>query len=201
MIARLRGELLEIEGGRIVVDAGGVGYEVLVPDTLLARLPERGTAVDLVVRQVFREDSISLYGFAEPFERRLFDLLTEVKGCGPKTSLAVLGELGADGAATAIATQDARSLCRATGVGPRLAERIILELKEKIQQEALGRKVSLTPSTKAVVQAAAEADELIDALIALGYRRLEAEQAADQAREQAPTVEEQLKIALRSLRK
>jgi Holliday junction DNA helicase RuvA len=201
VIARLRGELLEIEAGRLVVDAGGVGYEVLVPETLVGRLPELGSAVDLVIRQVFREDGVTLYGFAEPFERRLFDLLTEVKGCGPKTGLAVLGELGADGAATAIATQDAKSLCRASGVGPRLAERIILELKDKVQQEALGRKIGLSQAARAVVQTASQADELVDALLALGYKRIEAEQAADLAREQAPTVEEQLKIALRSLRK
>lgn len=201
MIARLRGELLEVEEGRIVVDVGGVGYEVLVPASLLPRLPDLGAPVNVLIRQVFREDGVTLYGFAEPFERRLFDLLTEVKGCGPKTSLAVLGELGAEATATALATQDAKSLCRASGVGPRLAERMILELREKVQQEALGRKLGLAPAARAAVQAATEIDELVDALVALGYRRPEAEHAADIARAETPVFEDQLRVALRSLRK
>lgn len=200
MIARLRGELLEAGDGRIVVDAGGVGYEVLVPQSVLVEMPPVGEWVDIRVRQVFREDGVSLYGFLDPFDRRLFDLLTEVKGCGPKTGLAVLGDIGAEVAATAIANQDAKSLTRASGVGPRLAERIILELKDKIQQETFARKVARATG-QAVVRTTQPPDELVDALMALGYRRPEAEQAADTAREQADSVEEQLRIALRGLRK
>ena len=200
MIARLRGELLEAGDGRIVVDAGGVGYEVLVPQSVLVEMPPVGEWVDIRVRQVFREDGVSLYGFLDPFDRRLFDLLTEVKGCGPKTGLAVLGDVGAEVAATAISSQDAKTLTRATGVGPRLAERIILELKDKIHQENFARKVARA-SGQAVVRATAPPDELVDALMALGYRRPEAEQAAEIAREQADTVEEQIPIALRGLRK
>ncbi len=195
MIARLRGELLEVGDGVVVVEAGGVGYEVMVPDSVLLALPPVGERVDLTIRQVFREDGVALYGFAEPFERRLFDLLLEVKGCGPKIGLALLGQLGADAVAGAIQAQDTRALCRATGVGPRLAERIALELRDKIQEEALARKAR-TASRRPT---AAPDDELVDALLSLGYRRAEAEAAAEQARAQAEGVEEQLRIALRSL--
>lgn len=198
MIARIRGELLEAGDGRVIVDAGGVGYEVLVPESVLATLPPIGERVDLQRRQIFREDSVSLYGFESAFQRRLFDLLNGVKGCGPKTSLGVIGSLGEETTAAAIAGQDTRTLTRASGVGPRLAERIIVELRDLVQQELTterisGRPVGARPSVGPV------ADELVDALLALGYRRNEAESAAVEAREQGATVEEQLKIALRSL--
>jgi len=198
MIGRLRGELVEIEGNMAVVDAGGVGYEVTLPDSLLPKLGVPGDRVDLITRQIFREDGVSLYGFLESFQRRLFDLLLSVKGCGPKVGLALIGQLGEDTVASAILSQDARVLARATGVGARLAERIILELKDKMQEETLHRKLfAATAPKKAPVQT----DELVDALIALGYRRTEAEGAAAAGREGAEGVADQLKIALNHLRK
>lgn len=200
MIARLRGELLEAGGGRVVVDCGGVGYEALVADAVILQLPPIGEPVDLHVRHVVREDSVTLYGFLDAYERRIFDLLTEVKGCGPKTSLAILSDLGAESASRAIAIQDGKLLCRATGVGPRLAERILLELKDKIREEELmSRAVSV--GGRAAVHRYETKDELVDALLALGYRRQEAESAAASARDSADTIEEQLKEALRSLKR
>src|SRR5437016_3561409 len=135
MIGRLCGVLLEASGGMVLVDCGGVGYEVLVPESVMLQMPCVGERVELRIRQVFREDDVSLYGFLEPFQRRLFDLLLTVKGCGPKIGLSLIGQLGEDAVCGAILTQDARALSRATGVGARLAERIILELKEKMAQE------------------------------------------------------------------
>jgi Holliday junction DNA helicase RuvA len=196
MIGRLRGELLEIENGMAVVDAGGVGYEVLVPDAVLIQLPLPGERVDLLIRQIFREDGVSLYGFLVPFQRRLFDLLLSVKGCGPKVGLALIGQVGEDSVASAILAQDARTLTRATGVGARLAERIILELKDKIQEESFLRKVTPTPPAP---KKAVPADELVEALLALGYRRNEAETAASTARDQADDVQDQIRVALRLL--
>ncbi|MFN3683066.1 MAG: Holliday junction branch migration protein RuvA [Fimbriimonadaceae bacterium] len=195
MIARLRGELLEVGDGVVVVEACGVGYEVMVPESVLLSLPPVGERVDLRIRQVFREDGVTLYGFADAFQRRLFDLLLEVKGCGPKIGLALIGQLGEDAVAGAIQAQDTRALCRATGVGPRLAERIALELRDKIQEEALARRAQASARRAP----AAPDDELVDALLSLGYRRAEAEAAAEAARSQADGVEEQLRIALRSL--
>jgi Holliday junction DNA helicase RuvA len=198
MIGRLRGELLEIEGAMVVVDAGGVGYEVLVPDAVIIQMPQIGERVDLLIRQIFREDGVSLYGFLKPFQRRLFDLLLSVKGCGPKVGLALIGQVGEDSVASAILAQDSKVLVRATGVGARLGERIILELKDKIQEETFLRKIeSATPVRKP----AAPTDELVDALLTLGYRRNEAEGAASEAREQANDVQDQIKIALRLLQR
>ena len=182
----------------VVIDAGGVGYEVQLPDAVVVQLPKIGERVDLLIRQIFREDGVSLYGFLLPFQRRLFDLLLSVKGCGPKVGLALIGQVGEDAVASAILAQDAKTLTRATGVGARLGERIILELKDKIQEETFMRKVA---ATTPVVRRALPSDELVDALLSLGYRRNEAESAASEAREQASDVQEQIRVALRLLQR
>src|SRR6185312_7734752 len=164
MVGRLRGELIELEGALAVIDVGGVGYEVLLPESVALHL-STGSEVSLQIRQIFREDGVTLYGFVGPFQRRLFDLLLGVKGCGPKGSLALIGQVGEDAVAAAILAQDVRVLSRATGIGARLAERIILELKAKIQEQALLRKIdSATSKPKPKL-----ADELVEALLALGY--------------------------------
>jgi Holliday junction DNA helicase RuvA len=199
MIGRLRGLVIETEGNLVLLECSGVGYEVLVPDSVLVQLPLGGTEAILLTRQIFREDGVTLYGFLEPFQRKLFDLLMTVKGCGPKVALSLLGTLGEDAVAGAIQAQDARALARASGVGPRLAERIILELREKIGEEQFSRRV--LAGTAAIRTKAAPSDELVDALLALGYRRTEAETAAGEARENVDGVEEQLRHALRLLKK
>lgn len=200
MIGRLRGELLEIEGSTVLVDCSGVGYEVSVPDTVRAQLPDPGQPVELLTRQIFREDGTSLYGFLQPFQRRLFDLLLTVQGCGPKVALALLGQVGEETVAGAVLAQDAKILTRATGVGAKLAERIILELKAKMHEQALARRLesALAPKKK---QPAPPTDELVDALLALGYRRSEAESAAAEAREDAVGVQDQLRKALKLLQR
>ena len=194
MISRLRGEILENHGTSVVVDCMGVGYEVQVPTTFAFQL-EVGSTVTLWARQIVREDGITLYGFSNSEQRRIFDLLREVKGCGPKTSLAVLSELAEDGALAAILHQDVKSLTRVSGVGLRLAERIIVELKDKVPALDLERKVAAV----SIRQSSPPGDELVEALIGLGYRKADAESAALAARESADDVQEQIRLALRSL--
>lgn len=194
MISRLRGEILENHGTSVVVDCMGVGYEVQVPTTFAFQL-EVGSTVTLWARQIVREDGITLYGFSNSEQRRIFDLLREVKGCGPKTSLAVLSELAEDGALAAILHQDVKSLTRVSGVGLRLAERIIVELKDKVPALDLERKVAAV----SIRQSSPPGDELVEALIGLGYRKADAESAAITAREGADDVQEQIRLALRSL--
>jgi holliday junction DNA helicase RuvA len=109
MIARLRGEVIEVGNGRLVVDCAGVGYEVSVPQSLLFMAP-LGSRPEIFVRQTVREDEWALYGFETAAQRRMFDLLRDVKGCGPKTSLAALSELGDASVAAAITTQKLRAL-------------------------------------------------------------------------------------------
>jgi Holliday junction DNA helicase RuvA len=196
MIGRLRGELVELTGPLAVIDAGGVGYEVLLPDLVALQLPALQTEVVLLIRQIFREDGVSLYGFSEPFQRRMFDLLLGVKGCGPKVALALLGQVGDKAVASAIAGQDARTLIKANGVGIKLAERIILELKDKMLEESIHRKLGAATPAKAK-----PTDELTDTLLSLGYRRQEAEVAAASAKETPGQIQDQLKAALKLLQK
>ena len=194
MIARLTGEVVELDSGRVTIDVHGVGYEVLVPLSLVHTLEPLGQRVTVSVRQVFREDGVTLYGFNSPRQRRLFDLLIDVKGCGPKTALSLIGDVGEDSVAAALASQDTRTLSLANGVGPRLAERLILELRDKIQSEGFAGRAS----DRAVVSTAG--DELVDALMALGYRKQEAEQAAESTTDEG-TLQERLRSALQVLRK
>lgn len=197
MIGRLRGELLEVDSGMLVVDCAGVGYEVLVPESVMVDLPAVGDPINLFTRQVFREDGVTLYGFSDSYERKLFDKLMDVKGCGPKIGLALLGQIGADTVTQAIVNQDARTLAKATGVGARLAERIILELKDKLQGDALMRKSPITG--KSILPPEPSSNDIVEVLVALGYRRQEAEQAAKDAGQLEGSVEEQVKHALRIL--
>lgn len=195
MIARLRGQVLEAGEGRIVVDCGGVGYEVNVPETVLVQCPQTGDSVELFIRQVIREDDQSLYGFLTRDQKRIFDLLREVKGCGARISLALLSSIGDAATAAAISAQDVRTLTKANGVGTKLAERICLELKDKVGLVETGR------AAPVAVRSNKPEDELTEALMALGYRRGEIDEVCDQARKEGATVEEQLMAALKRLQK
>lgn len=201
MIARLRGPVWERAEGRLVVGAGGVGYEVLIPEG--AGFPEVGQDADLHIRHVVREDGHYLYGFTDAASRALFDQLTEVKGCGPRISLSLLATLGGSGIVAAIGGQDAKALARANGVGPRLAERILVELRDKVAVVA--------PAVAAARPGPASPPpgvdpEVVEALMALGYRRLEAEAAVaasvqhDAALAAAPAAD-RVRAALRRLAK
>lgn len=198
MIGRLRGELAEVEGSTVIVDVAGVGYQVTLPEYVAAMLPPLGDEVVFRIRQVVREDSNTLYGFLDAEQLRLFDLLCEVKGCGPRLAMSLIGQLGEETVAQAILGQDARVLVRASGVGLKLAERILLELKDKVREESFLRRAGQIQRAAARTP---ESDTLVDALVALGYRRPDAESVAREVRGQAETVEEQLKLALRQLSK
>ncbi|MCZ7579239.1 MAG: Holliday junction branch migration protein RuvA [Fimbriimonadaceae bacterium] len=198
MIGRLRGELAEVEGSTVIVDVAGVGYQVTLPEYVAAMLPPLGDEVVFRIRQVVREDSNTLYGFLDAEQLRLFDLLCEVKGCGPRLAMSLIGQLGEETVAQAILGQDARVLVRANGVGLKLAERILLELKDKVREDSFLRRAGQVQRAAARTPGS---DTLVDALVALGYRRPDAESVAREVRGQAETVEEQLKLALRQLSK
>lgn len=199
MIARLRGEVLEAESSPIVVDCHGVGYEVHIPHSVLVEHGIVGTPIDLYTCLVIRETDHTLYGFSNPRQRRLFEMLREVKGCGAKISLALISTLSEGGAVEAILTQNAKTLATTPGIGPRLAERIVLELKDKI----LELQIAPIPGRAAVtpVKSTPSDDPLAEALLTLGYRRQEFEDAAAIAREQSADLSEQVRIALRNLQK
>lgn len=190
MISRIRGEVWEAGAQSLVVGCAGVGYEVLV-STSIAIQARPGDHVDLAVRLIVREDDWSLYGFESAQDRHAFDMLRDVKGCGPRTSLALIGHLGAGGVARAVASHDTHTLAGTPGIGPKLAVRICAELRDKAGEIGAGAMAAHSPGR--------EGDEVVSALVALGYRRQEAEAAERESGD--GTVEERVKAALRSLQK
>ncbi len=172
MIGRLRGQVAGDDvGGIVLIDVAGVGYEVTVPAGTLGRA-RHGTAqeVELVVHTHVREDALELFGFASENERRVFRLLINVPNVGPKTALGVLSALPVADLARAVRAGDVPRLTKVPGIGKKTAERLVLELKEKLGQEAL---TGSTPSQPAGDAAA----RLMSALTNMGYRPAEAEKA------------------------
>jgi Holliday junction DNA helicase RuvA len=196
VIARLHGEVADVEPGRLVVDVHGVGYEVWAPESVLADHPI-GTQATLTIRMLVREDDISLYGFANPAQRHLFDLLRGVQGCGAKTSLALIGTLGEALVRDSILAHDNRTLIKAPGVGPKLAEKIVASLRDRMAEVVVsgGSGGSVTRgSTRQQSE-----DELTEALIALGYPRARIEPFLQEARDEASDVQSQIRIVLKRL--
>jgi Holliday junction DNA helicase RuvA len=173
MIAKLTGRIDALEADRCVVDVGGVGYLVHASTRTLAALPPPPAEARLLVETQVREDAILLFGFADPAERDWFRLLTTVQGVGAKVALAILSTLAPRDLAGAIAAGDRAGLTRAPGVGPRLAVRLLTELRERATAMPSGPAFAAVSPPPAV---GAEADAL-SALVNLGYRRPEAQSA------------------------
>ncbi len=173
MIAQLTGRVDALADGTCIIDVGGVGYLVQASSRTLSALPAPPAVAKVLVETHVREDAIVLYGFADSSERDWFRLLTTVQGVGGKVALAILSALSPRDLIGAIAAGDRASLTRAPGVGPRLAVRLLTELKDKT-----GGMPSAAGSVSLPVAAAATpADDALSALINLGYRRPEAQQA------------------------
>ncbi|TVQ38574.1 MAG: Holliday junction branch migration protein RuvA [Geminicoccaceae bacterium] len=177
MIARLKGTVAEIGEDHLVVDVHGVGYLVQASPRLLRALPGEGGAIDLIVETQVREDAITLIGFASAAEKRLFKLLQGIQGVGSRLALAILGVLEPDAFAKAVLAGDKAAITRAPGVGPKLAQRILAELKDRIGQ--LPASPQALPTGPA--PAGSAVDDVLVALAQLGYARSEAYDAARQA--------------------
>jgi Holliday junction DNA helicase RuvA len=169
MIAQLTGRVDALSDGTCVIDVGGVGYLVQASSRTLSALPQSPAMAKLLIETYVREDAIVLYGFADSAERDWFRLLTTVQGVGGKVALAILSAMAPRDLVGAIAAGDKASLTRAQGVGPRLAIRLLTELKDKTGAMPTSTGVSYTP-----IAAATPADDALSALVNLGYRRTEA---------------------------
>jgi Holliday junction DNA helicase RuvA len=182
MIAKLKGLVDTVGEDWAVIDVGGVGYLVSCSGRTLARL-DLGRAVSLSVETWVREDAIQLFGFAEPGERDWFRLLTTVQGVGAKVALAILTVASPDQILRTIAAQDKAPLVRASGVGPRLAARILSELKDKaVAAAAMAPAAASEPGVPAAPVVDGAGEDAVSALVNLGYRRLEAFEAVAAAR-------------------
>lgn len=198
MIAKLKGIIDTIGEDYCIIDVNGVGYLVSASAKTLARL-HKGESAALLIETIVREDSISLFGFADAWEKEWFNTLTKVQGVGAKVCLSILSVLGANQLAQAVSAQDKASFTRAAGVGPKLAARIVTELKDKIVTipivdsiKDVEMNTDITPSDEAESYAASvtmlnaaenpmTVDDAISALINLGYQRLEAYKAVNKA--------------------
>lgn len=199
MIAYLDGILRDVLPTRAVVEVHGVGYEVLIPLSSYDRLPQPGQAVKLLTHLQVREDAHVLFGFASLEERDLFRLLvTRVSGVGPKLALAVLSGMDVVRFKAAVVDSDIASIAKISGLGKKTAERIVLELKDKLGVAAAWEAASAEHAPSAEARAANDA---VLALIALGYKQVDAAKAVRGAaleKKEAGT-EELVRMALKSL--
>jgi Holliday junction DNA helicase RuvA len=199
MIAQLRGRLLQKQPNRLIVDVNGVGYDVHVPLSTFYVLDELGDEVTLRIHTHVREDALLLYGFATSLELQIFERLISVSGIGPKLALAVLSGIEPNELVSAIRTANVARLTGIPGIGKKIAERIGLELKDKM--------ASFLPAEAAASPAADDSEalrtDLLSALMNLGYHRPLAERAINQALKKADgaSFEQSLKHALRELAK
>jgi Holliday junction DNA helicase RuvA len=171
MIAKLRGLVDAIDDGRCIIDVNGVGYLVFASSRTLGALPNPPGIASLLIETQVREDAISLYGFATSAERDWFRLLTTVQGVGAKVALGLLSALSPDQLIAAIASGDRAAVTRAPGVGPKLAVRILSELRDKAGAMPGGATLPIAALPKG------SASDALSALLNLGYRRPEAEAA------------------------
>ena len=197
MIAFLRGRVLDKHPNRIVIDVNGVGYELYVPLSTYYDVGEPGTEIALRVHTHVRDDALQLYGFLTMLEQQLFERLIAVSGIGPKLAVAVLSGIDTDELVTSIQRADIARLTRIPGIGKKTAERIALELKDRLADVV--HPAAADGNVRAQIDQAR--DDLVSALENLGYHRPLAEKAVDavRARDGGAPFEDALKGALREL--
>lgn len=205
MISYIKGPLTAIEEDVIVVEAGGVGMGIHVPLSVLDRLPGIGREVTVYTYFQVREDAMSLYGFLNRQDREMFRQLIGVNGVGPKAALGILSTMTPDDLRMAIVTGDAKAISRAPGIGPKTAQRLILDLKDKVSMEEVLGNLALpsdggaSPALGTIGMGEA-AKEAVQALVALGYSNMEANKAVKQVEvTETMTAEDVLKASLRYL--
>lgn len=205
MIGRIRGILIEKAPGHALVECSGLGYEVDIPYTTFFHLPETGQEVTLHTHFAVREDAQSLYGFASRLDRNLFRLLIKVNGVGPKLAVGILSGLDAQQFIRCVEARDVSALVKLPGVGKKTAERLLIEMADRIGQLE-GQFTPTVPGSAApggsttAPQASHDArDEAEAALIALGYKPQEAAKAISKVAEPDMTSEALIRLALRNM--
>ena len=204
MIGRVRGVLLEKQPPLLLVEAGGLGYEIEAPMSVFYRLPEVGEEVTLYTHFVVREDAQLLYGFSDSRERALFRALIKVNGVGPKLGLTILSGIEAGDFVRCVHDGDSASLVRLPGIGKKTAERLIVEMKDRLADWQTDLPVSDglagTPLGQAVAQKAADIEqEAVSALVALGYKPQDASKMVSKVYRDGISSEELIRQALKSM--
>lgn len=193
MIARLHGQLIEKQPPILVVDVNGVGYELEAPMSTFYKVT-LGAPVTLYVHQVVREDANLLYGFASREERDMCRTLLKVNGVGPKMALAILSGMEAEAFAACIRQNDIATLTRIPGVGKKTAERLVIEMRDRLGDDSNG-----LFATTGVVLPATAAQDAVTALISLGYKAAEAEKAINKIKTDDASAEDLIRKALKNM--
>lgn len=198
MIYSVSGTLVHLEPGVAVVECGGVGFKCLTSMNTQRKLPNIGGQVKLYTKLNVREDAMDLFGFATMAELSCFTMLTGVSGVGPRVGLAILSELAPEQVALAVASGDSKALTRASGVGAKLAQRIALELKDKVKKMGVVTEGGAPVSPAGVMSAAGNAANAVSALAVLGYTPSEAASVVAKFDSSLPT-EELIRLSLREM--
>lgn len=195
MIAQISGTLAQKIPGEVVVDVGGVGYQVLIPLNVFYRLPEVGALISLQIYTHVREDALQLFGFHDTEEKQLFLLLISVSGIGPKLAVNILSGIAAEDLARALKESDQARLVAIPGVGRKLAERMIVELKDRFAAlPPIGGEIAKTEAGSQILL------DAVSALVNLGYKRPEAEKVVrDVLKKGERSLENVIKETLRRL--
>lgn len=201
MIGRLQGVVLEKQAPELLVDVNGVGYELMAPMTTFATLGAMGSPVTLYTHLAVREDAHVLYGFSDKSQRTLFRTLIKVSGVGPKLALAILSGMDVNAFARCVQNDDLVSLTKLPGVGKKTAERLIIEMRDRLKewqtQAPLWQLVDDSQAVDAKAVAQHNLQEAETALVALGYKPTEAARMLNKVSGQADTAEELVRLALR----
>ena len=198
MFYYVRGKLVHVEEGMAAVECAGVAFALKTTNNTLSKLPALQTEVTLYTYFLVREGAMELYGCYDQGELNCFQMLLTVSGVGPKAALAILSQLSPEKFALCVATGDVKSITRAQGVGPKLAQRLILELKDKVQNEQIAKGVGMDHIPAPAVLTGANVQEAISALVVLGYTQSEAASAMAKLDASLP-VEELIRLGLKMI--
>lgn len=203
MIAFLTGKLIEKSANSVIVDVGGVGYEVAIPLSTFYEIGEVGETVELRVYTNVREDAIQLFGFKTQREKELYLKLISVQGVGAKSGITMLSGMSADEIVAALRTENLAKLTSIPGVGRKTAERLVIELRDKVGELSAGVSAGASMSAAAEVGSEGVYDDALSALVNLGYQKNAAEKALQQVRKDGvePNVQKLLRAALQRLAK
>lgn len=200
MLAYIKGELTAITSEYVVIEAGGLGYKIFMPETAIERLGEIGKLVKVHTYYKVREDDISIFGFNTQEELRMFELLLSVSGVGAKTAVVIISTIEPSEFAFAVISEDISELVKIPGIGKKSAQRIVLELKDKLKKEAISVDVDVKQVSKKVSNSA-EVEEAMSALQVLGYTKKEIEKAFEKIDKTDSDIEVLIKKGLAILSK
>lgn len=199
MFAYIKGSLEQKNSDCIIVETGGIGYRIFTSLSTLNSLGQAGTTVKIYTHYYVREDIVALYGFQSTEELGMFEMLLTVSGVGPKAAISMVSTLSPSRFALAVVSQDSKALSKAPGIGAKMAQRIILELKDKISKEQLTASSSPVSQASGDVANGSAVTEAVSALMVLGYSALEASSSVSGVYQEGMSVEGIIMKALKSL--